>query len=87
MTDSAQTCCSLSEWGRCQQKPTSSGLCSYHETATQVADFRHDRTYHEKIVKGLLEPSHDILTDVEVVSLCRGRARNDGRRTDLYTIL
>jgi len=49
--------------------------------------FLHDTGYHRKIVEGLLEPSHDVLTSVEVDALFRGRCRNDGRRTDLYTIL
>ena len=85
---SSETSCEfLSEWGRCAQPRHRDNWCSYHYNALNLEDFRHDEAYHRKIVAGLLEPSHDVLTTVEVDALFRGRCRNDGRRTDLYTVL
>jgi len=81
------TCQTLTEWGRCKQLAQDEGWCSYHLVASRVEGFRHDRTYHRKIAEGLLESSHDVLSEVEVDALFKGRCRNDGRRTDLYTIL
>jgi hypothetical protein len=87
VTSSETSCEFLSEWGRCAQRQHRDGWCSYHFNALNLEDFRHDQAYHRKIVAGLLEPSHDVLTTVEVDALFRGRCRNDGRRTDLYTVL
>lgn len=87
MKDSETPCEFLSEWGRCGQRRFRDGWCSYHFNAMHIDGFRHDPGYHRKIVEGLLEPSHDVLTSVEVDALFRGRCRNDGRRTDLYTVL
>jgi len=52
-----------------------------------LEDFRHDEYYHRKVVAGLISPSHDVLGKTEVDALFKGRTRNDGRRTDLYTVL
>jgi len=52
-----------------------------------IKDFRHDNYYHRKIVDGLIGSSHDVLGKTEVDALFKGRTRNDGRRTDLYTVL
>jgi hypothetical protein len=52
-----------------------------------IEDFRHDGYYHRKIVEGITSSSHDVLGKTEVDALFKGRTRNDGRRTDLYTIL
>mgnify|MGYP001172175892 CR=1 FL=1 len=81
------SCEFLTEWGRCQQPKYKNDFCSYHFNAQNVEGFIHDRFYHKKIVLALTRPSHDILTNVEVDALFRGRTRNDGRRTDLYTVL
>ena len=84
---SETSCEFLSEWGRCTQPCHRDNWCSYHYNALNLEDFHHDEAYHRKIVAGLLEPSHDVLSTVEVDALFRGRCRNDGRRTDLYTVL
>jgi len=85
---SKASCQTITEWGRCKQRPRhDSQWCSYHYAASQIADFRHDSYYHRKIAVGLLNSSHEILTKTEIDALFKGRTRNDGRRTDLYTIL
>ena len=84
---SEQSCQTITEWGRCSQRAGSEGWCTYHLNANNIPSFHHDRSYHRKIVEGLLESSHDVLTETEIEALFRGRARNDGRRTDLYTVL
>ena len=87
VTGSETSCEFLSEWGRCAQRSYQDGWCSYHYNAQHLDGFQHDRLYHRKLVERLLEPSHEVLTTVEVDALFRGRCRNDGRRTDLYTVL
>ncbi len=87
MKDSETTCEFLSEWGRCAQPRYRDDWCSYHFNALHIDGFHHDDVYHRKIVEARLEPSHDVLTSIEVDALFRGRCRNDGRRTDLYTVL
>ncbi len=82
-----KTCETLTEWGRCSQEVAGKLQCAYHHTAGQIDGFPHDSFYHRKVVLGLVSPSHDVLGNTEVDALFRGRARNDGRRTDLYTIL
>ena len=84
---SGTSCQTITEWGRCQQTARHDGWCSYHHTTNATESFKHDASYHKKIVLGLLQSSHDVLSEVEVDALFRGRARNDGRRTDLYTVL
>jgi len=85
---SKSSCQTLTSWGRCRQTSKYDGQwCSYHYFALEVDDFRHDPYYHRKIVLGLIQASHDILSETEIDALFRGRTRNDGRRTDLYTIL
>lgn len=87
MASSKKSCQTLTEWGRCKQLPRHESWCSYHYFAAQVENFRHDSYYHEKIVTGLIRSSHDTLSSTEIDALFKGRTRNDGRRTDLYTIL
>ena len=82
-----KTCGTLTEWGRCSQEVDGKLQCAYHHTAGQIDGFRHDSFYHRKVVLDLVSSSHDVLDNTEVDALFRGRARNDGRRTDLYTIL
>ena len=87
VVSSGTSCQTITEWGRCQQTARHDGWCSYHHTANGTESFDHDTAYHKKIVLGLLQSSHDVLSEVEADALFRGRARNDGRRTDLYTVL
>ncbi len=88
MAYSKTSCQTITEWGRCQQRTRhNSQWCSYHYCASTVEDFRHDSYYHRKITLGLIRSSHDTLSGTEIDALFRGRTRNDGRRTDLYTIL
>lgn len=77
------SCSYESEWGRCQQ-PTREGaeLCSFHSRLPKNPD----RRYHEKVVRGLLQPSWDVLSDVEANALFHGRFRGDGRRLDAYVL-
>lgn len=73
--------------GQCQQPGKGAyALCTYHQRA-QDDTFRHDEYYHEKIVRGLLSPTEDYMTETEVTTLFRGRARHDGRRLDQWTKL
>ena len=62
VTDSEMSCEFLSEWGRCAQRRQQDNWCSYHYNALNLEGFRHDDAYHRKIVAGLLEPSHDVLS-------------------------
>ena len=87
MKRSGNSCQFISKWGRCSQRQYSEKLCSYHWGATLIEDFRHDGYYHRKIVEGITSSSHDVLGKTEVDALFKGRTRNVGRRTDLYTIL
>jgi hypothetical protein len=87
VVSSGTSCQTITEWGRCQQTARHDGWCSYHRTTNATESFKHDAAYHKKIVLGLLQSSHDVLSEVEVDALFRGRTRNDGRRTDLYTVL
>ncbi len=87
MKRSNSSCQFISKWGRCAQRQQSEKLCSYHWNSTMLEDFRHDEYYHRKVVAGLISPSHDVLGKTEVDALFKGRTRNDGRRTDLYTVL
>lgn len=72
------------EWGPCRQQ--SLGLCAYHRVVDGRPTFTHDRYYHEKIARGLLEPTSSYMSDEEADLLFRGTARRDGRRTDLWVL-
>lgn len=44
----------------------------------------HDRSYHEKIAKNLLQPVGTYLTESEILATMNGRYRGDERRLDVY---
>lgn len=44
----------------------------------------HDRSYHEKIARNLLQPADSYLSKTEIDATLNGRYRGDGRRTDNY---
>lgn len=46
---------------------------------------RVDPYYEEKVFKGLIEPSDNWMSEVEVRALFSGRAKGDGRRIDHWT--
>lgn len=71
----------MTPWGSCQQiVPEEDGTCDYH----RVERKSHDRSYHEKIAKNLLQPASSYLTPTEIAATLNGRYRGDGRRTDAY---
>lgn len=79
-------CSRLTEWGRCQQPAShTSGLCSAHWN-WELRGGTPPRYYHEKIVRGLTQPTWDYLSDAEAHALLNGRYRGDGRRVDQYTL-
>lgn len=82
---SASTQCSKSTpWGQCQQKTDHpSGLCSAHLQWEQRGTTP-DRYYHEKVAKGLTEPTWDWMSEAEAHALLNGRYRGDGRRLDQW---
>jgi len=77
-------CKTLTEWGRCQQVPPEGNTYCYYHMSMQNPSFCEDKTYHKKIVLGLLEPTGNYLSQTEVDSMFSGRLRNDGRRLDKY---
>jgi hypothetical protein len=56
------------------------GTCSYH--LNHVGP--HDRSYHEKIAKNILQPADSYLSQTEIDATMNGRYRGDGRRLDPY---
>jgi len=77
-------CKKRTEWGQCKQ-PRMEGD---HWCRAHVA-FRHrtnepDRYWHEKLVKGLITPTSDWMTESELHAIINGRYRGDGRRIDQY---
>lgn len=57
-------------------------MCSYH----QVERTSHDRSYHEKIARNLLQPADSYLSATELDACMKGRYKGDGRRTDNYVL-
>lgn len=51
-----------------------------------AAGERPDRSYHRKIVEGLLAPTWSYMDDHEVNAVMNGRRRSDGRRLDHYVL-
>ena len=45
-----------------------------------------DRSYHEKVVKGLLVPTWSYMTDSEAYAVMHGRRRSDGRHLDHWVL-
>lgn len=68
------------EWGLCQQV-TDALLCRFHAGAL---DINADPYYHEKIVKGLVQPVSEYLLPAEINATMHGRPKGDGRRFDAY---
>ena len=58
-------------------------MCSSH-TQWDVTGRRPDPYYEEKIVKRLVEPTWDWMTETEAEALINGRYRGDGRRIDQW---
>lgn len=77
-------CLADTPWGQCQQLSFREDLCGYHFQVTQDPTFRVDRFYHEKVAKGLVEPTFHWMSSTEVEALFKGRPRHDGRRLDLW---
>lgn len=75
-------CSKKTEWGRCQQ-PAIERLCSAHQHWADQ-NVTPDRSYHEKIAKGLTQPTWDYLSDSEANAVLNGRYRGDGRRVDQF---
>lgn len=61
---------------------TDGGPCLYH----QVEHEHEDRYYHEKIVKGLVQPAGSYLTRSQLHAVVSGRYRGDGRKVDAYVL-
>lgn len=73
-------------WGRCHQ-PASPFYCPFHNYWLFVVDtVGPDPYYHEKIVKGQVEPVDNYLTPREISATMVGRGHGDGRRLDHFAI-
>ena len=59
------------------------GLCRSHQTWLSKGRSP-DPFYEEKIVKGLLQPTWEYMSDAEAHATLNGRYRGDGRRIDQY---
>lgn len=83
----------LKNVGRCQQvghRLEHGGakalfLCRFHAQWQDLDDLP-DAYYHAKVVKGLLTPTFDFLSEEEVSTLFYGRKRQDGRRLDAWAL-
>jgi hypothetical protein len=58
------------------------GTCDYHRREHKV----HDRPYHEKIARNLLQPASAYLSPSEIAATMNGRYRGDARRLDVYVL-
>lgn len=77
-------CSYLSPWGKCKQaRPEGYKHCKFHQELLR-GERRPDPYYHEKVCKGLLVPSVDLLTEAESRAMMQGRPHGDGRRLDAY---
>jgi len=87
-SDCVPQCSKITPWGQCRQPSWASsttGLCRSHETWTTLGKTP-DKNYHEKIARGLLEPTWAYMSDAEIDATVNGRYRGDGRRLDQYII-
>jgi hypothetical protein len=84
-SSNSETCSKPTKWGPCQQTNLNpeTGLCSSH-TRWWFFDQQPDPYYEEKIVKALVEPTWDWMTETEAEALLNGRYRGDGRRIDQW---
>lgn len=77
------------KWGQCQQPAwadSPEGRCRSHEAWALKPGATIDNSYHEKIVKGLLQPTWSYLSESEMEATVNGRYRGDGRRLDQYIV-
>ncbi len=58
-------------------------MCSAH-TKWELRKVTPDPYYEEKVVKSLVEPTWDWMTEAEANTLLNGRYRGDGRRLDQW---
>lgn len=79
------TCKKRTEWGRCKQPAASGGRCSAH-LYWHAAGVTPNRYFEEKIVRGLITPGWDWMTESETHAVINGRYRGDGRRIDQWTV-
>lgn len=77
-------CKQRTEWGQCRQTAGEGDrVCTVHRHFRDTKR-KPDRYWHEKVVKGLIVPTVDWMSESELHAVVNGRYRGDGRRIDQY---